>query len=126
MASNENFRNLESSQIDFNQMLAVSSGESNLKDIFKWMCLRYFLTQTTGSAVDKTIIYMKFVPNRYNNLKTIKFWLFKGVNIDIMLFKEFVERINIILDNLLMNSKANWRKFLQQKVRKFTNFKNLY
>jgi len=58
-------------------MLAVSSGESSMKDIFKWLCLRFFITQRTSA--EKTIIYMKFVPHRYKNLKNIKFWLFKGV-----------------------------------------------
>ena len=80
-------------------MLAVSTGETSMKDIFKWLCLHFLVTQRTSP--EKTIIYMKFLPDRYNNMKNIKFWLFKGVKNkkNGCFFKKNIRR-SIYLDNL--------------------------
>ena len=60
-------------------MVAISNGESTLKDSLKWLCLRFLITQSISGSNEKSIIYMKFAPSKYNSLKNIKFWLFKGV-----------------------------------------------
>lgn len=70
---------MECSHIDFNQMIAVSNGEYSFKEVLKMFCLRYFFGQDNHGSNDKMIIYMKFLPNRHNDMKLIKFWLFKGV-----------------------------------------------
>lgn len=70
---------MECSQIDYNQILAVSNGSSNLVEIIKLMCLQMLFGQNSSATNQNSIIFMKFASNQYNDMKNIKLWLLKGV-----------------------------------------------